>query len=111
MLVPLLNLIDHIVHHLLSIYAQGAAPQDIKKEYQANESYQRPFDVDKKQAQDLFKDSEFSKHLADRTCYPDYLTLFQAEIAKKGYQSVIKEYLLKGDDQANDFLGRLYDGM
>ena len=38
------------------------------------------------------------------------MIFFQKEINKKGIEGVIKEYLLKGDEQAEDLLMRLFAG-
>ena len=48
--------------------------------------------------------------MGDERHYPNYLEFFRQEISKKGYQDVIKEYLLAGDDRADDLLGRCYAG-
>ena len=54
--------------------------------------------------------STFSKYLAKREHYHDYLKFFTEEIQKKGHQMVMREYLFKGDERADDMLVRLYAG-
>jgi hypothetical protein len=56
--------------------------------------------------------AHFSKYLGDdkEKYYHDWLVFFQGEIEKKGWHKVINEYLLAGDDRANDLLARLYSG-
>ena len=104
-------MLDHIVHHVLAIYALGANPAEIQKAYDINASYQRPPEpTDKEVIVKMRESATFKKHLGDEFHYPNYLAFFQNEISKKGYQEVIKEYLLAGDDRADDFLGRLYAG-
>ncbi|KAI4140253.1 MAG: hypothetical protein LQ340_007901, partial [Diploschistes diacapsis] len=102
---------NHIVHHLFAIYALGADPKEIQRAYDDNVGYQRPPEPLKEDiVADLKDPSVFKQHLDDEQYYHTYLVFFQNEISKKGYQEVIKEYLLAGDDRADDFLGRLYAG-
>lgn len=42
MYVSLTLVTDHIVHHILTIYALGGAPEDITAAYKRNKIYQRP---------------------------------------------------------------------
>lgn len=52
----------------------------------------------------------FGKCLGDDVCYVDFLGFFEDEIAEKGMQHVVKEYLFKGDERADDILGRMFTG-
>ena len=52
----------------------------------------------------------FKKYLNDERYFRDYLVFFQREIEKKGVGEVVNEYILKGDERANDLLGRTYAG-
>ena len=52
----------------------------------------------------------FKKHLGDEDYYHDYVVYFQSEMEAKGWQNVINEYLLSGDERANDMLVRLFAG-
>ena len=103
--------LDHIAHHLLTIYALGASPEIIQDQYDRNASYQRaPLPVDDKVVEDLHDSSKFSKYLQNERYYHDYLVFFQEEIDAKGYEEVINEYVLKGDERADDMLVRMYSG-
>ena len=102
---------DHIVHHTLTLYALGATPEQIQGHYDHNKSYQRlPEPVDDSVIKHLHDVSQFHEYLGNGRYYHDYLIFFQSEIDKKGYENVINEYLLKGDDRADDMLCRLYAG-
>lgn len=59
---------------------------------------------------DLQDAAKFKKYLGQERYYRDYLTLFQQEIDKKGYEEVLNEYMLKGDERADDMLVRMYAG-
>lgn len=102
---------DHIVHHVLTLYALGATPEQIQGQYDNNKSYQRsPEPVDNSIIEHLRDGSQFSRYLGNGRYYHDYLIFFQSQIDKKGYEDVINEYLLKGDERADDMLCRLYAG-
>ncbi|KAL8793120.1 MAG: hypothetical protein Q9195_004326 [Heterodermia aff. obscurata] len=102
---------NHIVHHVLTLYALGASPEQIQSHYDNHKSYQRPPQpIDDKVVQNLSDYEKFQQYLGDEKYYHDYLVFFQGEIDKKGYEKVIHEYLLEGDARANDMLCRLYGG-
>lgn len=59
---------------------------------------------------DLQDATKFKKYLGQERYYRDYLLFFQQEIDKKGYEEVLNEYMLKGDERADDMLVRMYAG-
>ena len=59
---------------------------------------------------DLSDYKKFQEYLGNERYYHDYLVFFQGEIEKKGHGEVINEYLMKGDERADDMLCRLYAG-
>lgn len=57
------------------------------------------------------KDPElFDKCLGKDEKYADFLRFFEDEVAEKGVEHVIREYVLKGDNRANDIFCRMYTG-
>ena len=58
----------------------------------------------------LYDPANFHKYLGNERYYHEYLVFFQEEIGKKGVEEVINEYLLKGDERAEDLLVRTYSG-
>lgn len=83
----------------------------MQKQYDNNKSYQRPPQpLHDKVLEDLHDPDKFKKYLADERYYHDYLVYFRGEIDRKGYQSVINEYLFAGDERADDMLARMYAG-
>ena len=100
---------DHIVHHLLSLWALGASPDEIQDMWEFNKSYQDPIErvsVDV----DLKDPALFDQCLGNDDRYADFLRFFEGEVATKGVPDVIREYLLKGDERANDIFCRMYTG-
>ncbi|KAL9118256.1 MAG: hypothetical protein Q9187_005201 [Circinaria calcarea] len=102
---------NHIAHHVLTLYALGASPATIQRHYDNNKSYQRHAEtlIDGV-AEDLHDPANFQECLGNERYYHDYLVFFQNEIDKKGVEEVINDYLLKGNERAEDLLVRTYSG-
>lgn len=102
---------NHIVHHLLSLYGLGAPADVIEQRYKENASYQRsPFQLDERVLEDLNNPENFKKYLNKEKYYIDFLTFWQNEFEKKGWENVLNEYVFAGDERADDLLGRFYGG-
>jgi hypothetical protein len=102
---------DHITHQVLSIYALGAGPPEIKAAYKRNASYQRPvFPTDTNVVQAMRDTPKFMQCLGKEENYPNFLAFFQQEIDAKGVGDVLNEYVFKGDERAESMLSRLYAG-
>ncbi|KAF2841341.1 hypothetical protein M501DRAFT_544037 [Patellaria atrata CBS 101060] len=102
---------NHIVHHLLTVYALGASPEAIQRHYDNNKSYQRTdLNFEEKVVEDMHDPAKFKKYLGDQKYYYDFLVFFQYEMEAKGWQNVVNEYLFGGDERAEDLLVRLYAG-
>lgn len=102
---------NHIVHHLLTIWALGAKSKDIENAYDTNKSYQRPSQpVDKATVGEMRQPEAFAKRLGNEKYYHDYLIYFQEEMDRTSWQEVANKYLLAGDERANDMLARLFGG-
>ncbi|KAH7071516.1 hypothetical protein BKA63DRAFT_535382 [Paraphoma chrysanthemicola] len=102
---------NHIVHHLLTIYALGASPQEIQHGYDINATYQRPPEPLKDSiVNDMHKPDRFKTYLGKEQYYHDFLVFFQEEIEAKTWQTVLNEYVFAGDERADDLLARLYGG-
>lgn len=104
---------DHIVHHLLALWALGATPNEIQDMWEFNKSYQAPIEKHPNANSmdlDLTNPVIFDQCLGNNDYYVDFLKFFKNEITKRGVPAVIKEYLLKGDERANDIFCRMYTG-
>lgn len=104
---------NHIVHHLLSLYATGASPSTLEKAYAENNSYQiaaKQFNPDVVKELKSVGWSEGSPYLGKGEHYPDFLKFFQDEIAAEGWEKVIREYVFKGDERSEAIYGRLFAG-
>ncbi|KAJ5260425.1 hypothetical protein N7505_009806 [Penicillium chrysogenum] len=100
---------NHIPHQLLSIYALGAAPEDIKACYEWNKCYQRPtLPASQGVIQSMHDVVKFQEHLGKEENYSNYLAFFQHEIDAKGVGRVLGEYLFAGDERAENMMCRLF---
>ncbi|KAJ5199844.1 hypothetical protein N7472_005048 [Penicillium cf. griseofulvum] len=102
---------NHLTHHLLAMWALGATPPEIQDMWDYNTPYQDDMNTGYPEASSkygLYDPEVFEKCLGIDDCYPDFLKFFEEEISSKGMQEVIKEYLFKGDERANDILGRMF---
>ncbi len=81
---------------------------DFNKPYQAPLEQQHNAAVSKHL--DLKDPALFDKCLGNDDKYADFLRFFEDEVAEKGVPDVVREYVLKGDDRANDIFCRMYTG-
>ncbi|KAI1963929.1 hypothetical protein LOZ58_001790 [Ophidiomyces ophidiicola] len=103
---------NHIVHHLLSIFALGATPEHIQTTFERNSAYQRPaLPVDEGIVRKLSNKHEFRALAGKRDEYPHFLEFFQREIDSRGIEATVNEYLFNGDDFADEMLARAFGGL
>ena len=60
--------------------------------------------------EDMSNPEHFQKYLGKEKYYGDFLIFWQSEMEKKGWESVLNEYLFAGDNKADDLLTRMYAG-
>jgi hypothetical protein len=102
---------NHIAHHLLTLFALNASPEEIQKGYDDNVSYQRPPEPLKDSiVNDMHDPDRFKTYLGKEKYYHDFLVFFQKEIEEKTWQAVLNEYLFANNERANDMLCRLFAG-
>lgn len=105
------RLLDHIVHHVLSLYALGASPEQIKAAYDRDSSYQRPVMPTKDEiVKSLSDKAGFTAAMGKEENYPNFLAFFQREISRRGLASVLKEHLFSRDECAESMMSRLFGG-
>ncbi|KAJ5698626.1 hypothetical protein N7462_000631 [Penicillium macrosclerotiorum] len=102
---------NHIVHHLLGLWALGARPEEIQDMWEYNTIYQAPFENAERlvsETPDLKDPEVFAKCLGSDDYYSDFMRFFEGEIDAKGVPAVMREYLLNGDSRAEDIFCRMY---
>ncbi|KAJ5146419.1 uncharacterized protein N7515_000983 [Penicillium bovifimosum] len=103
---------NHIPHQVLTIFALGAAPADIKACYDRNAIYQRPvMPTDQEVVKSMHDVTKFQEYFGKEQHYPNYLAFFQQELDAKGVGSVLTEYVFAGDQRAESMLCRLFGGL
>ncbi|KAE8392633.1 hypothetical protein BDV23DRAFT_150778 [Aspergillus alliaceus] len=103
---------NHIVHHILTMFALGASPNELKAAYERDKSYQKPvLPTNESVVQSLYDQAQFKDSLGNREDYPNFLEFFQREIEKKGVEDTVNQYVFAEDDIAQDMLARLFGGL
>lgn len=105
---------NHIVHHLLSIWAIGAGDKDIQRGYDENLSYQKPLKPAEPSAVvKLHKTDDISPYLDNGKNYSILLKFFTDLMQEKesNWQEVVNKYLFSGSKIAEALLTRMYAGL
>ncbi|KAI1800558.1 hypothetical protein F4811DRAFT_538506 [Daldinia bambusicola] len=99
---------NHISHQILALYGTGASPEQLRRGYDVNKTYQRP---SIKVREDIVKElgdwEKAKKYLGKGEYYNDFLEYFQSEIAKLGWEETLLEYMFKGDERSEDMQIRM----
>ncbi|KAJ5182971.1 hypothetical protein N7492_000587 [Penicillium capsulatum] len=103
---------NHIVHMILSLYALGATPEDIRAGWERSTVYQRPvYPTDSSIVDALQDQAKFQQCFGKEVHYPNFLAFFQREIDSKGVGAVLNEYVFAGDVRAESMLCRVFGGL
>ncbi|KAJ5906668.1 Oxidoreductase ptaJ [Penicillium subrubescens] len=103
---------NHIPHMLLSIYALGGTPEDIRAAYERSQSYQRKaVPVNAEVVDKLNETGDFKEYLGKGKNYSNFLSFFQRQIDEKGVDAVLNEYVFAGNEQAENMLCRVWGGL
>ncbi|KAL6812672.1 hypothetical protein V8C40DRAFT_277780 [Trichoderma camerunense] len=102
---------NHILHHLLCIYALGATPLQMEKAFDLNAVYQLPSHyADSGHAQKLVDPVEFKKCLGDSKYFNDYFLFFRKEIETHGIPTTVNTFIFGDDERAADMFDRFFGG-
>lgn len=103
---------NHIVHHLLTLFALNATPSELRQGWDDNVSYQRAsLAVEQSIVTDMHDPKKYNSYLGRDKYYNDFLVFFKGQIDRKGWQEVLNEYIFKGDERADDMLVRMFGGL
>ncbi|KAH6962317.1 hypothetical protein BKA56DRAFT_636677 [Ilyonectria sp. MPI-CAGE-AT-0026] len=102
---------NHIVHHILTLFALGADRAEIQRLYDVNLDYQRDAVPEQKDMiKDLSNSAAYKKAQGDEDNYMSFVKFYEDEITAKGVPAVIQEYVFAEDHRADDMLVRLFMG-
>lgn len=80
---------NHIVHHLLALWAMGAAGEVLVGTYGIDYVYQRPAF----ESPNHITHATVYKHIGDERYYSAFLRFFTTEVLKKGFANCLEEYV------------------
>ena len=96
---------------MLTLYSLGAPKEAIEQHYKHNTSYQSKLPEARKDiSEDMKSPEQFKKFLGKGKYYSEFLFFFKKEMADKGWENVLNEFLFSGDERAEDLLGRVFAG-
>lgn len=102
---------NHIVHHLVTIWALGATPAELQKAYDNNRGIQRlQFPVHPDIVRDMANRDQFKEFLGQEQYFHDYEVFFRNEIEAQGWEAVLNEHLFARDEHADRMLTRMFAG-
>ncbi|CEJ61955.1 hypothetical protein PMG11_10471 [Penicillium brasilianum] len=106
-----LGLHNHILHHILAIYALGGTSAQLDQAYKLAMDSQRPTRrPDPQRVSDFQDPAKFKQCLGQGKYYDDYFAFFQNEIGENGVPNTVNKYLFSGDETAEDMLCRFFSG-
>ena len=102
---------NHIVHHVLAVWALNASPEAIQKGYETNKTSQRQqAPVDKSMVEQLQDTEKFMSYLGPEDHYPTFLQFFKDQMEKTSWENVLQKYVFAGDERADAMLVLMYAG-
>ena len=103
---------NHIAHHLLTIYALGATPEEIQKAFDRNKTMQRPqFPIKERNVESMADPEAFKNFLGKEQYFHDFEAFFRQEIEKKGWEQVLNEHVFSRTEHAERIFDRMFAGM
>lgn len=102
---------NHIVHHMLAIWALNATPEQLQKNYDKNKPSQHAQpDLDSEMLEKLHDPATFISYLGVANHYYTFLRFFQNEIEKSSSEEVLQKYVFSGDERAEEMFARQFAG-
>ncbi|EXJ91997.1 hypothetical protein A1O3_00547 [Capronia epimyces CBS 606.96] len=102
---------NHIAHHLLTLYALGATPDEIQRAFDNNKTMQRlQFPVETQNVQAMTDPDKFKEFLGKEQYFHDFEIFFRREIELKGWETVLIEHVFARTEHADRMLGRMFAG-
>ncbi|KAH8763322.1 hypothetical protein F5883DRAFT_677294 [Diaporthe sp. PMI_573] len=102
-----------MLHHILALYGTGAKASVVEWAFALRHELQRP--VEPRHPDVISRLHQSWDHAADYLGnddhYPDFLAYFQDVINDRGYEQVVRDYLLKHTAASDDLLVRLHAGV
>lgn len=103
---------NHIVYHVLTLFALGASPKSILSQAKRNFEYQLlpPKYPDEVTITAMADPTAFKEFVGKEEHYLDFCEFFEREIEKHGSKEVLQKYLLGDNELAKNIFPRMYHG-
>jgi hypothetical protein len=103
---------NHIVHSVLTVYALGGTPTDIKRAFDDGQEIQKPMlPQDLETVKGLGNPEVFKKKMGFLDEYTNFLAYFEKEIDQKGWKEVVQEHLFAKTPNAQIMFAKLFEGL
>ena len=105
---------NHIPHSVLTTFAMGGGPQELRRAYDDGENIQRPMPpVDLQVVKEMSNPAKLRKHMQILDEYPNFLTFFKNEITSNGgdWKTVVKAHCFARTELADFMLAQLFEGL
>ncbi|KAK9785037.1 putative Baeyer-Villiger oxidase [Seiridium cardinale] len=102
---------NHLVHNLFTRLALGATPSQLRTAFDDDLPTQRGIPpLDKAMVENLKDDVFFYQCTTKINHYTNFLVFFERQIANKGWQAVVNQYVFSKSRIAEALLPLMYDG-
>jgi hypothetical protein len=104
---------NHVVYHVLSLWAMGASAKTILAQTKRNFAYQLipPKYPDEATINSMQDPVKFKEFVGKEEYFLDFCQFFERELEKFGSGEVIQRYLVGSSDVAKNLFPRIYHGM
>nr|POF02472.1 questin oxidase [Quercus suber] len=102
---------NHTVHSMLSVFALGGGPKQLKRAYDDDDLHQEPMPpVDFEVVDKLGDTKTFLVKMRQLDQYGNFLIFFEREIEVKGWTAVVNEYCFDHGELSQAMLAQLFEG-
>lgn len=103
---------NHIVHHLLTIYALGADPEQLNQAFEDNKGYQRRLlPIKERNVEKMSDPDAYKKFLNKPQYFHDFVEYFREQIEQKGWEATVNEHIFAPDAHGESLMTRMFAGM
>jgi hypothetical protein len=103
---------NHVAHSILSVYALGGSPAEIKRAFEDGAEIQQPIPPQEQLAVETLNDPhKFRARMGQLDEYPNFLAFFQNQIAEKGWVAVVQEYCFNRSSNSETIFANLLEGL
>nr|POE70860.1 questin oxidase [Quercus suber] len=102
---------NHTVHSMLSVFALGGGPEQLRRAYDDDDLHQEPMPpVDPDVVKKLGDAKTFMVKMRQLDQYGNFLMFFENEINSKGWSAVVNEYCFDHTEVGQAMLAQLFEG-